>query len=82
MSTFPLDLPDDLRAFVETKVERGQFASANDYIVALINAARCERSAIEAALVEGLESGPSEEWTSEEWADIRERVTERHQKGE
>ena len=81
MSTIPVELPADLREFVESKVQRGQFASANEYIVALIDAARNKRSEIEAALIEGLQSGPAEEWTSQEWADIRQRVIERHQKG-
>ena len=79
MSTIPVELPDELHEFVESKVQRGQFANANEYIVALIDAARCKRSEIEAALIEGLQSGPAEEWTSQEWADIRQRVIERHQ---
>ena len=81
MSTIPVDLPDELREFVETKVQRGEFASANDYIVALIDAARKRKSEIEVALLEGLESGPAEEWTSDEWADIKKRVIERHSAG-
>lgn len=81
MSTIPVDLPDDLRHFVEAKVQRGQFASANEYIVALVDAARSKRSEIEAALIEGLRSGSAEEWTSDEWADMKQRVIERHQEG-
>jgi antitoxin ParD1/3/4 len=79
MSTIPLELPDDLRQFVEAKVQRGQFSSANEYIVALVDAARSKRSEIEAALLEGLQSGPAEEWTSQEWADIKQRVIQRNQ---
>ncbi len=81
MSTISVELPDDLREFVEAKVGRGQFASANESIVALVDAARRKRSEIEAALIEGLASGPAEEWTSQDWADIKQRVMERHQKG-
>jgi putative addiction module CopG family antidote len=81
MSTIPVELPDELHEFVDLSVQRGQFASANDYIVALIDAARSKRSEIEAALIEGLDSGSAEEWTSQEWADIRQRVIDRHQKG-
>lgn len=78
MSTIPLELPDDLHRFVELKVQRGQFASANEYIVALVDAARRKRSEVEAALIDGLQSGPAEEWTSQEWADMKHRVLERH----
>jgi antitoxin ParD1/3/4 len=81
MSSIPIDLPDDLREFVEAKVQRGEFASASEYIVALVDAARRGRTEIEAALLEGLQSGPAEQWSSEEWAELKQRVIERHQKG-
>jgi len=79
MTTIPVELPEELQAFVEATVQRGRFGSANEYIVALVDAARNKRSEIEAALIEGLESGPAEEWTSQEWADIKQRVIQRHQ---
>jgi putative addiction module CopG family antidote len=81
MATIPLELPVDLQDFVDSKIQSGQFGSANEYIVALVGAARRGRSSIEAALVEGLESGPAEEWTSQEWVEIRQRVIQRHQEG-
>jgi antitoxin ParD1/3/4 len=81
MPAIPVELPDELRRFVEWRVQHGQFASASDYIVALVDAARSKRSEIEAALIEGLQSGPPEEWTSQEWADIKQRVVRRRQEG-
>ena len=81
MPTISLELPDDLQQFVDAKVQRGQFADANQFILALVDAARCKRTEIEAALLEGLQSGPAEEWTSEEWAEMKRRVIERHQEG-
>ncbi len=79
MTTIPVELPEDLQEFVEASVQRGSFGSANEYIVALIDAARNKRSEIEAALIEGLQSGPAEEWTSQEWSEIKQRVIERGQ---
>lgn len=81
MSTIPVDLPDELCEFIETKVQRGEFASASEYIVALVDSARKKKSEIEAALLEGLTSGPAQEWTSDEWADIKKRVAERYTTG-
>ena len=81
MPAISVELPDDLQQFVEAKVERGQFADASQYIAALVDVARSKRADIEAALIEGLQSGPSEEWTSEDWAAMKQRVTERHQEG-
>ena len=79
MAAISIDLPQDLHEFVDATVKQGPFASANDYIVALVESARDGRSAIEAALLEGLESGPAQEWTKDEWAGIRQRVAQRHQ---
>ena len=80
MSTIPVELPDELHKFVDLRVQGGQFSSANDYIVALIDAARSKRSEIEAALIDSLDSGPAEAWTSQEWGEMRQRVIDRHQK--
>jgi len=80
MASIPLELPGDLQTFVDAQVRTGQFNNANDYTVALVVAARQSRSSIETALLEGLHSGPAEEWMSREWAEIRERVTQRHQR--
>jgi putative addiction module CopG family antidote len=79
MSTIPVELPEDLQRFVEAKVGRGNFANANEYIVALVDAARSKRSEIESALIHGLQSGPAEQWTSQEWIDMKHRVIEHHQ---
>jgi len=76
--TIPVDLPPDLKEFVDAKVQQGKFATASEYVVALISAARDKRSDLEAALIEGLDSGPPEEWTRREWQQMKERVVARH----
>jgi len=78
MSRVSVDLPPELHAFVESSVQRGNFADAGEYIVALVNAARQTRSDIDGALLEGLASGPAEEWTAEDWSAMKERVISRH----
>ncbi len=80
MSTIPVELPDDLRKFIEAKISGGQFANASEYIVALVDAARKKRSDIEAALLEGLNSGPAEEWTDQNWNEMKQRAIARHRK--
>ena len=79
MAVISVEVPQDLREFIDANVRHGKFTSVNDYIVALVESARDGRSAIEAALLDGLESGPAEEWTKDEWAGIKQRVAERHQ---
>jgi len=77
MPTIPVQLPDELQQYVEAKIRRGQFSSISDYIVALVHAAKQKRTDIETALIEGIESGPAEEWTSQEWQDIKRRISDR-----
>ena len=79
MSTIAVELPRDLQDFLEATVRQGRFSNVSEYIVALVDAARKKRSEIEAALIDGLQSGPAEEWTSDEWQEIRQRVIARHQ---
>lgn len=78
MAILIVDIPNELRDFAEAKVRSGEFASLNDYLVSLIEAARERQIKIDQALVVGLESGPAKEWTSVEWEAIRERVVRRH----
>ena len=77
MSAIPVELPQDLQDFVNTRVKHGQFSNASEYIVALVDSARKGRLALEAALIQGIESGPAEEWTKEEWDNLKERVSSR-----
>ena len=77
MSTIPIQLPDELRQFVEARVTQGQFITVSDYNVALVDAAKKKRTGLEVALIEGLESGPAEEWASQEWQESKQRIAER-----
>jgi putative addiction module CopG family antidote len=77
MSSISVQLPAELEQFVKAKVSAGQYATASDYIVALLDAARRQRSSLEAALLEGLASGPPTEWTDLEWQSIRQRMVQR-----
>jgi len=81
MSTIPVKLPSDLLDFFEAKVGDGRFASASAYLVALVDVARKNCTVIEIALLDGIESGPAEAWTSQEWQAIRSRVARRHGQG-
>jgi putative addiction module CopG family antidote len=81
MSTISVELPNELLEFIEARVQRGEFASASEYIVALVEVARKKRSEIETALIQGLASGPAEEWKDEDWAVLKQRVIERQSEG-
>ncbi len=74
MSTIPVELPDHLQSYVNESAEQAGFASASEYIVALVAAASEKQGAIEQALIAGIKSGSAEPWTDDEWQSIRSRV--------
>ncbi len=74
MSSIPVDLPDDLMQFVDQGTKNGGFADPSQFIVALVAAANEKHGEIEQALLAGINSGPAEPWTEEEWQTIKQRV--------
>jgi putative addiction module CopG family antidote len=74
MSIIPVELPDHLMLYVDQNAEQGGFASASEYIVALVAAASEKQGEFEQALMAGIASGPAEPWTDDEWLAIKNRV--------
>ena len=54
MATLNISMPNELRAFIEARVNTGEYQSASDYLRDLI---RHDREETERLLMEGLESG-------------------------
>ncbi len=80
MTTMNISLPDEMRAFIETQMAEDGFASASEYVRALIRDAQKRRAkqALEAKLLEALEDGPATPMTREDWDGLEKRVWERH----
>ncbi len=57
MATLNISMPDEMRAFIESRVSTGEYQSACDYMLDLI---RHDREETERLLVEGLESGTAQ----------------------
>lgn len=75
-----VSLPTTLRSFVDERVASSAYTSASEYVRELIRKDRESQAAqgrLEKMLLEGLASGPAAEWTEDDWAAIRERVTKR-----
>lgn len=72
MATMNVSLPDEMRAFVEAQLGREGYASASEYLRALIreDQGRQARRELEAKLLEGLE-GPDVELARGEWESMR-----------
>ena len=60
MASMNISVPDPMRAWVEDRIESGQYASVSDYVRDLIRRDQAEdRQAIVAALIQGEKSGIS-----------------------
>jgi antitoxin ParD1/3/4 len=72
MTTMNISLPDEMKAFIEAQLVRDGYASASEYLRALIREAqkRQAEQELEARLLEGLQ-GPATEMTPEDWDDMR-----------
>lgn len=68
MATLNISMPDEMRAFIQSRVNTGEYQSASDYLRDLI---RHDREETERLLVEGMESGTAR---SLDMADLRKRA--------
>lgn len=77
MTTMNISLPEEMKAFIDAQLAREGYASASEYLRALIREAqrRQARQDLEARLLEGLE-GPATEMTSADWDSIRREALE------
>jgi antitoxin ParD1/3/4 len=71
MTTMNISLPDEMKAFIEAQVAQGGYASASEYLCAVIRDVqkRKAKQELEAKLLEGLQ-GPTNEMTREDWESI------------
>jgi antitoxin ParD1/3/4 len=79
MDTMNIAIPEQLKAFVQRQVEQRGYSSVSEYVRDLIRGDQ-ERQAIaalEAEILQGLESGPSTPMTPEDWQAIRQEVRRR-----
>jgi antitoxin ParD1/3/4 len=79
MDTMDFSVPDEFRPFVQKRVAEGGFGSTSDYLQQLIEADQKQqaRARLEAELLKGIESGPAEPMTAEDWQALRNRVQDR-----
>jgi antitoxin ParD1/3/4 len=74
-----VSLPEALKEFVHERVAEKAYSNPSDYIRALIRADQKRRAEekLEQLLLEGIESGPAQPATPEDWQRIRHEVQER-----
>jgi antitoxin ParD1/3/4 len=74
-----ISVPDEMKAFVEVQMAQEGYASASEYLCALIRDAQKRRAkqALEAKFREALESGPATQMTPDDWDQLERQVWER-----
>jgi antitoxin ParD1/3/4 len=72
-----ISVPDEMKAFVEAKMVQEGYASASEYLRALIRDAqkRQAKQELEAKLLEGLQ-GPAVKMTRKDWDSIEREARE------
>jgi len=72
MMTMNISVPDEMKAFVEDQMAEEGYASASEYLRALIRDAQKRRAKrqLEAKFREAIESGPATPMTREDWDSI------------
>jgi antitoxin ParD1/3/4 len=77
MTTMNISLPEEMKVFVEAQMAQEGYASASEYLRALIRDAQKRRAKqeLEAKLLEGLH-GPAVEMTRKEWSSIEREARE------
>jgi antitoxin ParD1/3/4 len=80
MTTMNISVPDEMKAFVETRMAQEGYASASEYLRALIRDAqkRQAKRELEGKFREALESGPATPMTPDDWQQLERNVWDRH----
>jgi antitoxin ParD1/3/4 len=77
MTTMNISVPEEMKAFVESQMAQEGYASASEYLRALIRDAqkRQAKQELEAKLLEGLQ-GPVAQMTRDDWKSIEREARE------
>jgi antitoxin ParD1/3/4 len=76
MSTMNISLPDALKAFVDSQVERGHYGTSSEYLRELIRRDQ-SRLTLRQLILDGLESKPLQPVNSAYWETKRKRLAKR-----
>lgn len=71
--TMTISLPPELKEWIENLVKAGGYASVSEYIREMVRQDRIRRDKerISARLLEAIESGPTQELTTDFWDQVR-----------
>ena len=78
-TTMTISLPDDMKAFIEQRIEGGRYSSVSEFIFQLVreDQKRAEQENLERMQTEEVESGQPIRANDKYWDDVRKRVQAR-----
>ena len=71
MSTISVNLPDSVMSAVAERAKKNWFADVGEFASQMIAQINERQIQVERLVIEGIESGPSEPWSSDEIEEIR-----------
>jgi len=82
MPTMNISLPENLKEFVESQVQSGDYSSVSEFMRTLVRREQKdrERERLELRILEGLNSGDAIKVTPEMWNQLRKRLRTRDEK--
>jgi antitoxin ParD1/3/4 len=82
MPTMNISLPENLKDFVESQVQSGDYSSVSEFMRTLVRREQKDRDReqLELRILEGLNSGDAVEVTPEMWSQLRQRLRGREGK--
>lgn len=78
MSTISINLPDSVMSAVAERAQKNGFADVSDFVSQMIAQINERQTEVERLAIEGLQSGPSDPWSSEEIEAIRDDLRARY----
>lgn len=76
MPTMNISLPENLKEFVDARVQSGDYSSVSEFMRTLVRREQKdrEREQLELRILEGLSSGEAAEVSPEMWDQLRQRL--------
>ena len=83
MTTLNISFPDSMQSFIQEKIAKGGYGSADEYIRQLVSEdqKRAAWDRLESLVLEGVDAGESQEMTSADWEDLKRKVVQNHAEG-
>lgn len=78
MSTISVNLPDSVMSAVAERAQKNGFSDVGEFVSQMIAQINERQTQVEKLAIEGIESGPSEPWSSAEIEAIRNDLRSKH----